>query len=96
MKYFKENPFKRKKIHSIVLRLKRSIWTAVRGQHMIDCAWDSQDKSIFHRQSQYDGDMTSVCGGQATFRTRFLGFPVDGPLARVVPICRSLLSCPLP
>ncbi|GFX60523.1 hypothetical protein TNCV_1182421 [Trichonephila clavipes] len=54
------------------------------GQHMIDYAWDCQNKSIFHRQSQYDGDMTCVCSGQATFRTRFFGFPVDGPLAGVV------------
>ncbi|GFV85098.1 hypothetical protein TNCV_4171511 [Trichonephila clavipes] len=72
----------------------RSIWTAVRGQHMIDYAWDSQNKSIFHRQSQYDGDMTCVCSGQATFRTRFFGFPVDDPLARALPIYRPLLSCP--
>ncbi|GFT56984.1 hypothetical protein TNCV_189821 [Trichonephila clavipes] len=73
----------------------RSIWTAIRGQHMIDYAWDSQNKSIFHHQSQYVGDMTCVCSGQATFRTRFFGFPVDGPLARMVPIYRPLLSCPL-
>ncbi|GFU56200.1 hypothetical protein TNCV_712591 [Trichonephila clavipes] len=62
---------------------------------MIDYIWNSQNKSIFHRQSQYDGDMTCVCSGQATFRTRFFGFPVDGPLARVVSIYRPLLSCPL-
>ncbi|GFV93141.1 hypothetical protein TNCV_2552321 [Trichonephila clavipes] len=64
----------------------RLIWTAVRGQHMIEYAWDSQNKSIFHRQSQYEGDMTCVFSEQATFRTRFFGFPVDGPLTRVVPI----------
>ncbi|GFX02376.1 hypothetical protein TNCV_2285431 [Trichonephila clavipes] len=73
----------------------RSIWTAIRSQHMIDYASDSQNKSIFHRQSQYDGDMTCVCSGQATFYARCFGFPVDGPLARVVPIYRPLLSCPL-
>ncbi|GFX97756.1 hypothetical protein TNCV_3066431 [Trichonephila clavipes] len=73
----------------------RSIWTAFRGQHMIDYAWDSQIKSIFHCKSQYDGDMTCVCSGKATFRTPVFGFPVDDPLARVVPIYRPLLSCPL-
>ncbi|GFX59903.1 hypothetical protein TNCV_4984161 [Trichonephila clavipes] len=73
----------------------RSIWTAVRGQHMIDYAWDSQNKSIFHHQSQYDGGMTCVCSRQATFRTRFFGFHVNGSLARVVPIYRPLLPCPL-
>ncbi|GFU81780.1 hypothetical protein TNCV_3086921 [Trichonephila clavipes] len=72
-----------------------SILTAVRDQHMIDYAWDSQKKSIFHRQSQYDGDRTCVFSGQATVRTRFFGFPVDCLLARVLPIYRPLLSCPL-
>ncbi|GFU79213.1 hypothetical protein TNCV_2137361 [Trichonephila clavipes] len=52
---------------------------------MIGYAWDSRNKYIFHRQSQYNGDMTCVCSGQATFRTRVFGFPVDDPLARVIP-----------
>ncbi|GFV47619.1 hypothetical protein TNCV_2081791 [Trichonephila clavipes] len=86
-------------MHSIALRPERFGLTVdldgFPGLHMIDYAWDSQNKSIFHRQSQYDGDMTCVCSEQATFRTRVFGFPFNDPLARVVPIYRPLLSGPL-
>ena len=42
---------------------------------MIFYAYDSQNISTFHRQSQFDGEMIFFCTWRAAFRKWFFGFP---------------------